>query len=194
MAAESRLGILAVASGTALAFRRLMFRPIPADSDADVTIAPTVLANGGLVVHVHEAVVWDDGPGALKVSLRNRRRMVVRALPATLAIVPSLVRTGHVVAAFGLVSHKVFRWLSPLAAVLWLASAAVLAADWDQPYVVLTAALVVAGMAAVCLVLVASRGGRAAMVGLAVAQCAFTLGVIDAARGRRARTWNREAG
>jgi cellulose synthase/poly-beta-1,6-N-acetylglucosamine synthase-like glycosyltransferase len=63
MAAESRLGILAVASGTALAFRRSLFRPIPADSDADVTVAPTVLVNGGLVVHVHDAVVFDDGPG-----------------------------------------------------------------------------------------------------------------------------------
>jgi cellulose synthase/poly-beta-1,6-N-acetylglucosamine synthase-like glycosyltransferase len=193
MAAESRLGILAVASGTALAFRRSLFRPIPADSDADVTIAPTVLANGGRVVHVHEAVVFDDGPGSLRVSLRQRRRMVLRALPATIAILPRLVRTGHLMAALGLVNHKVFRWLSPIAAGLWAVSAAVLVADGSREYVVLTVAVVVAGMASAGLVLATSRAGRRAMVGLAVAQIAFALGVVDAVRGRRARTWNREA-
>ena len=194
MAAESQLGILAVASGTALAFRRSLFRPIPADSDADVTIAPTVLINGGLVVHVHDAVVFDDGPGSLRVSLRSRRRMVLRALPTTITMVPRLVRTGHFLAALGLVNHKVFRWLTPLAAVLWAASAAALVLDGSQPYSVLTAALILAGMATAGLVLATSRAGRRATVGLAVAQIAFTLGVLDALRGRRARTWNRDAG
>ncbi len=194
MMAESRLGILAVASGTALAFRRSLFRPIPANSDADVTIAPTVLTNGGLVVHVDDAVVFDDGPGSLRATLRNRRRMALRALPATIAMVPRLVRAGHPMAALGLVNHKVFRWLTPLAAVLWLASAGALVLGGNQPYSVLTAALVLAGTATAGLVFATSRAGGRAMVSLAVAQVAFTLAVFDAVRGRRATTWNRDAG
>lgn len=192
MAAESRLGILAVASGTALAFRRSLFSAIPTHSDADVTVAPTVLANGGWVVHVSDAVVFDEGPDSLRFSLRSRRRMVLRALPATIEIVPRLVRAGHPWAALGLVTHKVFRWLTPLAAVLWAASAAALVLAGSQPYPILTAALLLAGAAIVGLVLATSRAGNRAVVGLAVAQLAFALAVYDALRGRRATTWNRD--
>ncbi len=194
MAAESELGILAVASGTALAFRRSLFRPIPADSDADVTIAPTVLLNGGLVVHVGDAVVFDDGPGSLSVSLRNRRRMVLRALPATLVLVPRLARTGHLMAALGLVNHKVLRWLSPFALVLWAGSAVILVAEGSPPFRLLTATLAFTALAGTGFVCATSRAGRRTIVGLAVAQVAFTLAVFDALRGRRARIWNRGPG
>lgn len=193
MAAESRLGILAVASGTALAFRRALFRAIPTDSDADVTVAPTVLINGGRVVHVRDAIVLDDGPGSLRIVLRSRRRMALRALPATIAIVPRLVRAGHLLAALGLVAHKVFRWVTPLAVLLWAACALVLVLDGSLPYAVLTLALIASGGAVVMVMVATSRAAGRALLSLAVAQLAFTLAVLDALRGRRAAMWNRDA-
>lgn len=193
MAAESRLGILAVASGTALAFRRALFRAIPTDSDADVTVAPTVLINGGRVVHVSDAIVLDDGPGSLRVVLRSRRRMALRALPATIAMVPRLVRAGHRLAALGLVVHKVFRWVTPLAVVLWAGCAVVLAVDGSRPYTLLTLALVAMGGAVLLVMAGTSRAASRALLGLAVAQFAFTLAVLDVVRGRRAAMWNRDA-
>jgi cellulose synthase/poly-beta-1,6-N-acetylglucosamine synthase-like glycosyltransferase len=192
MAAESRLGILAVASGTALAFRRALFRAIPTDSDADVTVAPTVLINGGRVVHVSDAIVLDDGPGSLRVVLRSRRRMALRALPATIAMVPRLVRAGHRLAALGLVVHKVFRWVTPLAVVLWAGCAVVLAFDGSRPYTLLTLALVALGGAVLLVMAGTSRAASRALLGLAVAQFAFTLAVLDVVRGRRAAMWNRD--
>lgn len=192
MAAESRLGILAVASGTALAFRRSLFRAIPPHSDADVVVAPTVLANGGRVVHVSGAVVIDAGPDSLLVSLQSRRRMVLRALPATAAIVARLARSGHVAAALGLVGHKICRWLSPAAGLLWAASAVVLVVTGMPPYLPLTLGLLIVAGGVLGLAAAFSSAARRAIAGLAVAQIAFALALADALRGRRATVWDRE--
>lgn len=190
MNAESRLGILAMASGTALAFRRVLFRPIPADSDADVVIAPTVALLGARVVHVPTAVVFDDGPATFETVLRSRRRMALRALPATLGLVPRLLGAGRFGPAMGLVAHKVFRWLTPVAALIWLASSAALLAGPDRTYAAVVVGLVAIAAAAVVLGIANART-RGALVSLAVAQLAFGLATVDAARGRRARMWTR---
>lgn len=191
MDAESRLGILAMASGTALAFRRILFRPIPLDSDADVTVAPTVAVLGGRVVHVPDAVVFDDGPRSNETVFRSRRRMALRALPATVRIVPQLVRARRIGAALSLVAHKLFRWATPFAAVLWIVSASALCLSGDTGYRVLTGAILALGALGGLLAVLAGRRTRGAVVGLVIAQLAFALAVFDALRGRRARTWSR---
>jgi hypothetical protein len=192
MSAESRLGLLAMASGTALAFRRSAFRPIPADSDADVVVAPNAVLAGFRVVHEPSAVVYDDGPPSLRAVLRNRRRMALRALPATLALIPRLVGAGRGAAAASLLAHKVFRWLSPAAALVWVLSAPALLVRSASPYRLLVVGLLAAGSAAGVAGLATPRT-RGAVASLAVAQVAFGLALIDAARGRRARTWTRDA-
>jgi cellulose synthase/poly-beta-1,6-N-acetylglucosamine synthase-like glycosyltransferase len=190
MDAESRLGILAMASGTALAFRRSAFRPIPADSDADVTVAPTVALLGSRVVHVPDAIVYDDGPTSFGAVLRNRRRMALRALPATLGLVPRLLLAGRFGASISLISHKLFRWLTPVAALVWALSAVALVVRGDPGYVPVVAALAGVGMLGA---IVGALNGRTrgAMASLAVAQLAFSLALVDVIRGRRARTWSR---
>ena len=191
MEAESRLGLLAMASGTALAFRRAMFHEIPIDSDADVVVAPTIALQGGRVVHVPAAIVFDDGPSSFGFVLRSRRRMALRALPATVALVPRLIAAGRIGPAIGLVAHKVFRWLTPVAAIIWLISSAAILARPSSPY----APPVVAVLAAIALVgslsLLDGRL-RGAVVSLALAQLAFGLALVDVLRGRRARMWTRE--
>ena len=192
MDAESRLGMLAMASGTALAFRRDLFRPIPLGSDADVTVAPSIAALGSRVVFVPGAIVYDDGPSSNETVLRNRRRMALRALPATVRLVPRLVRAGRVGPAVSLVAHKIFRWLTPFAALLWALSAAVLCLSGDRLYTEVTIAMVLVGSAAGLLATIAGRRSRGMVASLAIAQVAFTLATIDALRGRTARTWTRE--
>ncbi len=191
MNAESRLGLLAMASGTALAFRRALFRPIPADSDADVVVAPTVALLGSRVVHVPSAVVFDDGPATLEAVLRSRRRMALRALPATLDLVPRLLAAGRFGAAFGLIAHKVFRWLTPAAGVLWVISAGALIAAPNPTYAPVIIGLVV-GAALLFAVGLAYRRTRGAIASLALAQLAFSLALFDVIRGRRARMWTRQ--
>jgi cellulose synthase/poly-beta-1,6-N-acetylglucosamine synthase-like glycosyltransferase len=192
MEAESRLGSLALASGTALAFRRSLFQPIPSDSDADVTVAPTVVLQGGRVIHVPGAIVYDEGPSSLRVVFRTRRRMTLGALPATLGLIPRLVRAGRRSAAVGLFCHKVCRWLAPFAAVIWLASATALVMRGDPTYRPIVVVMVVAAAAAATVGLLVART-RSAVMSLAIAQAAFTLAAIDALRGRRARTWSRDS-
>lgn len=191
MDAESRLGILAMASGTALAFRRSLFRPIPPDSDADVTVAPTAVLLGGRVVHVPDAIVYDDGPSSLRVVFRNRRRMTLRALPATVKLIPNLVRARRDGAAIGLTFHKVFRWLTPAAAILWAISAIALVMRGDSLYEPMTFILISLGAVGTVAVVTRSRP-RAALASLATAQLAFLVAIADALVGRRVRVWTRD--
>lgn len=189
--AESDLGILAMASGTALAFRRHLFESIPADSDADVTVAPSTTAQGYRVVHAPDAIVFDDGPTSLAAVLRNRRRMALRALPATIRFVPRLVRAGRPGAAAALIAHKLFRWLTPAALCITAVAAIALVLAGDAIHTILVAA----GIAGVTVILAAAvlagPGPRGALASLAIAQVAFALATVDALVGRRARTWTR---
>lgn len=191
MDAESRLGVLAMASGTALAFRRSLFRQIPSDSDADVVVAPTVALQGSRVVHVPTAIVYDDGPSSFGFVLRSRRRMALRALPATVALVPRLVAAGRIGPALSLVAHKLFRWLTPVAAIIWLLSAAAILAQSGSSYALPVIALL-AGIVLIGGVSLLDRRLRGAIVSLALAQVAFGLAVLDVLRGRRARMWTRD--
>ncbi len=190
MRAESRLGILGAASGTSMAHRRSIFRPIPTDSDGDVAIAPNAALQGARVLFVPHAIVHDDGPARMEAVMRNRRRMALRAMPATISFIRRLAlrRPGT---AFGLVMHKLLRWLVPFFVLLWAIGAAGLVALGDGLYPALTAGLLVLGAPGALAGLLGGRRFRATAVGFAVAQVAFALAVIDMLRGRRARMWTR---
>ena len=191
MNAESRLGVLAIASGTALAFRRSLFRPIPLGSDADVTVAPTVATLGGRVVFVPEAIVFDDGPKTHETVLRTRRRMALRALPATLQLIPGLLRARRPGAALSLIAHKVFRWMTPFAALLWAVSSFALIVRNDPIYRDLTSALLLIGILGGLLAVIGGRRTRGLFASLLIAQAAFVLATLDVLRGRSAPTWTR---
>ncbi len=190
MAGESRLGILGAASGTCMAHRRSIFRPIPTDSDGDVAIAPNAALQGARVLFVRDAVVHDDGPARMEAVLRNRRRMALRAMPATLGFVRRLLarRPGT---AFGLIMHKVLRWLVPFFVLLWALAVVGLVLERDEVYTVLSAILLAIGIAGSLVFLLAGARTRGTLVSFAMAQVAFALAVIDMLLGRRARMWTR---
>ena len=191
MEGESRLGLLAAASGTSMAYRRSAFRPIPAGSDGDVAIAPAVALQGLRVVFVRDAVVRDDGPPDFTTVLRARRRMALRALPTTVHFIAALLRAGRWGPAIGLTFHKLLRWLVPWCVPAWIVGAAILVARGEPLYIGLTVAVLVGVAAVLAGLIVGGARARGAAIGFTLAQLAFAAALIDALRGRQARMWTR---
>jgi cellulose synthase/poly-beta-1,6-N-acetylglucosamine synthase-like glycosyltransferase len=117
---ESRLGILAVASGQAMAFRRALFRPLPTFVGDDCVIPLDVVEQGYRVVHCRDALAYDVMENEAGREFRTRVRMTLRNWLGTWRY-PSLLnpfrRFGY---AFALWSHKLLRWLGWIGIALML--------------------------------------------------------------------------
>ncbi len=110
---ESRLGILAVASGSAMAFRRLAFRPLPPDVGEDCLIPLDCVLQSLRVVHATTALAWDSMNDEESREFEARVRMTLRNWVGTWRRSQLLNPLRHPGYAFGLWSHKMLRWLSP---------------------------------------------------------------------------------
>jgi cellulose synthase/poly-beta-1,6-N-acetylglucosamine synthase-like glycosyltransferase len=126
---ESRLNMLVGANGALFAIRRSLFVSIPADGIVeDFLIAMNVRAAGYRVVYDPEAIAWEEV--ALNADHEFRRRVRIgagnfHALRHTWRMLSP--RAGAVALAFW--SHKVCRWLVPVALVSAQISAAMLARE-----------------------------------------------------------------
>lgn len=128
-ALESRLGILAVASGQAMAFRRSAFVPLPRDVGDDCMIPLDVALQGLRVVHLKSARAWDSMAAEASGEFRARVRMTLRNWIGTWrrgALLNPLRYPGY---AWALWSHKLLRWLGPVFLIAMTVSAAVLAVE-----------------------------------------------------------------
>jgi cellulose synthase/poly-beta-1,6-N-acetylglucosamine synthase-like glycosyltransferase len=190
MLAEAKLGILAKASGTALAFRRSLWQPIRVTSDADVTLPFLAVLKGYSVAFVPGAVVYDDGPQNLRIAFRARRRMG-RLMFSTVDHVVDLARAGAYGPAASLTFHKLLRWAAPWAAIGCAIDAVALGAlgQWDYAWLF----LVIAVGALLTLVAVSVlRGNRLSIVaGFLVSQLAFIVAGLDFVSGSRVTRWER---
>jgi cellulose synthase/poly-beta-1,6-N-acetylglucosamine synthase-like glycosyltransferase len=110
---ESRLGILAVASGSAMAFRRVAFRPLPPDVGEDCLIPLDCALQSFRVVHATTALAWDSMNHEESREFEARVRMTLRNWVGTWRRSRLLNPLRHPGYAFALWSHKVLRWLSP---------------------------------------------------------------------------------
>jgi cellulose synthase/poly-beta-1,6-N-acetylglucosamine synthase-like glycosyltransferase len=120
---ESELGMLATASGSAMAVRRSLYRPIPLHYGDDCIIPLDVRLQGFGVLQDSRCVVSDEMPHSIKGELRARIRMTARNWTGILSR-PALLNPFRFPGiAFGLISHKLLRWLTPfLMAMAFLAS------------------------------------------------------------------------
>ena len=110
-ALESDLGVLAVASGQAMAFRRAWFSPIPPHAGDDCVIPLDMALAGHRVIHRPEAVAYDVMEHDLERELRSRIRMTTRNWSGTL-LYPGLLNPWRAPGyALALWSHKILRWL-----------------------------------------------------------------------------------
>jgi len=184
---ESRLGILAVASGTAMAVRKACFYKLDPSVGEDCSLPLDVTANGFRVVHASNANARDMMESDPASELRTRIRMTMRNWTGTWKrpeLLNPLVHPGY---AFSLWSHKLLRWLSPFFLVLLVLSSIPLALTplfWPLPLLVLVV------LAAGCLGWFAERRGwRVPVAGTVwsflLANIGFFIGVVSAITGQR---------
>lgn len=117
---ESRLGILAVASGQAMAFRRDLFRPLPTFVGDDCVIPLDVVEQGYRVVHCRDAFAYDVMENEAGREFRTRVRMTLRNWVGTWRYPPLLNPFRHPGYAFALWSHKLLRWVGWIGIALML--------------------------------------------------------------------------
>lgn len=122
---ESDLGILAIASGSALAVRRRLFRPLPLQYGDDCVIPLDVRLQHHLVVQDPDAIVYDEMPHSIEGEFRARVRMTTRNWTGILHRGALLNPLHFPASAWAVVSHKFLRWLTP-----FFLAAAFLANAW----------------------------------------------------------------
>ena len=111
--AESRLGIMAVASGACIAVRRVLFRAMDPAIGEDCIVPLDVVAQGYRMVHVSDALAYDHMDNAPDREFGSRVRMTLRNWQGTWSRPELLNPLRHSGIAWALWSHKVLRWLSP---------------------------------------------------------------------------------
>jgi cellulose synthase/poly-beta-1,6-N-acetylglucosamine synthase-like glycosyltransferase len=111
--AESDIGILSTGGGAAMMIRRELYSPIPPRYGDDCILPLEVRLKGYLVLNDPWAVVFDHPPYSVAGELRGRIRMTARNWSGTLSRPALLNPFRFPLTAWGLISHKLLRWLTP---------------------------------------------------------------------------------
>jgi cellulose synthase/poly-beta-1,6-N-acetylglucosamine synthase-like glycosyltransferase len=138
---EGRLGILAVGSGACLAMRRSLFRPMSELYGEDCILPLQVVGQGYRFVHASDAVAYDTWPCDIRGELKSRIRTTLRNWQGTWSRPELLNPLRHPGIAFSLWSHKLLRWLSPLALLCMTVSSVILACQGQQLFLLISLAL-----------------------------------------------------
>lgn len=136
---ESRLNMLVGGNGAVLGIRRELFAPVPANGIIDdFLIAMHVRSTGSRVVYDPEAIAWEEVAPNVRHEFRRRVRIGAGNFYALLHTWRLLNPAAGWV-AFAYWSHKICRWLVPMAILGSLAAAIGLA---RQPLYAASAALI----------------------------------------------------
>lgn len=111
---ESDLGILATCSGSAFAIRRELFRPVPRQYGDDCVVPLDIRLQGFRIVQDSQIVVRDEMPHTIDGELRARIRMTARNWAGIIGRARILDPLRFPGTAWGLISHKFLRWMTPL--------------------------------------------------------------------------------
>ncbi len=194
---ESRLGILAVASGACLALRASLYEGLPLQYGDDCILPLQVTRHGHEVRHHPLAQAHDIGAPDFEAEFASRVRMTLRNWGGTWSMAEMLNPLRHPGVSFGLWSHKILRWLSPV----FLAGIFVFAhflffQGHTLGYIV---AIVADGLLAwtVICVLAFRLSVRLPMqnilIGFAVANSAFMIGVAKGVLGQKMKQYSKGA-
>ncbi|HLY37648.1 MAG TPA: glycosyltransferase family 2 protein [Candidatus Binatia bacterium] len=189
---EAKVHSVVGTAGCIAALRRELFRPLPADVDADVAEALEVSAQGYRVVFEDDAVVYEAGEsGSVREELERRTRVIARGLRGYWYARRVFHPLRHPWFFLDLLSHRLLRWAVPvLLAIAFLANLALLG---DPVYVVtLLAQVAFYGTAAVGYVL-ERRQVRAPGLFIPLYFCVVNLAPLLAVRqlyrGRTTAVW-----
>src|SRR6266581_3037765 len=189
--AESDLGTLATASGAAMAIRRAAFAPMKTCCGDDCVLPLTTRLKGYRVVHDSRAAVFDRFPHSIEGELRARIRMVARNWTGTLSEPGLLNPLRFPGTAWGLVSHKLLRWLTPFFLAVLLAASTVALAHGRYVFLWLVQ---IAFYGAALVGWLRTRSGRQTRVfalpfAFCLANVGFFLGMVKALRNQRIVTY-----
>jgi len=181
---ESRLGILAVASGACMAVRRSIFRPMLATVGEDCLIPLDVVDQGYKMIHATKALAFDKMEHETSKEFRTRVRMTLRNWQGTWSYPQLLNPLKNYNIAWALWSHKVLRWLSPFFLLLWcLGSIALISAFESQSFLGIPGAVFILATFAGALKL--PLPGAAVAYSFCLANVGFMVGVIKAIAGTK---------
>ncbi len=110
---ESDLGILATATGACMAVRRELWRDLTPIDDSDFTTPLDVILQGSRVVYAPDAVAYDEPASSVRGEIRTRIRQTSKNLIGTLKRWGWKGWVRHPLVSWGLLSHKILRWLTP---------------------------------------------------------------------------------
>ena len=110
---ESRLGLLATATGACMAVRRRLWQDLGPIDDSDFTTPLDVILQGSEVVYVQAALAFDNPPTSVRGEFQTRVRQTSRNLAGTLQRWGWRGWLSHPLVSWGLLSHKLLRWFTP---------------------------------------------------------------------------------
>jgi len=186
--AESKFGLLASTFGPCTAVRRSIFRRLRSTEDIDFITPLDALAAGYRVVHEPTATVTEFAHDGVAEQFRARVRMVTKNFPGTLRKLGPLRRRPLVI--FGVVSHKVLRWLTPSLLLALLVFSVTEHGALGRTVLVGEAALYAGGLIGA----IAWRFGRnvpaaSTAFSFLVANAGFLVGTFRALRGTKVAVW-----
>jgi biofilm PGA synthesis N-glycosyltransferase PgaC len=186
--AESKFGLLASTFGPCTAVRRSIFRNLRSTEDIDFITPLDALAAGYRVVHEPSATVTEFAHDGVAEQFKARVRMVTKNFPGTVRKLWPLRRRPLVV--FGIVSHKVLRWLTPSLLIALFAFSVTENGVLGRGVLVGEIALYAGGLVGA----IAWRVGRnvpaaSTAFSFLVANAGFLVGTFRALRGTKVAVW-----
>lgn len=111
---ESKLGNFAMGSGPIMAIRRSLFKPLDPDVGEDFVLPMQTAINGYRVIYepeaVSEEILFQNTPARM---LRSKVRVISKDLRGLFLCRAILNPFRYRLYAWGLISHKLLRWLVP---------------------------------------------------------------------------------
>jgi len=189
---EGEWGTETSISGSISAVRRELFRPLPEHIDFDMAHPLHTAMSGHRTVYEPEAVSREEARERSESEFGARVRMAIFAYSFVPYLIARLGRCQRRVYVFQVLSHKLARWLSPLALVSLLVASAFLATSSPLVALLLAAQLALYGAAALGYALQGNALGRVFGVPLffATINLAFLVGFARYLRGERIGTWS----
>ncbi len=189
---ESRLGSTIVGNGAIYAMRRRLCRPLPREAEADVAYPLLALRSGFRVVFERRARCWERAASSVREEFGRKTRIITKQI----ATYRHPAAGGGPLpggALFQILSHKVARWLVPLAlGGMFVASAAADSRLLRATWLAQAAFYVLAGAGA----LLESLGRRIPRICFVpyyfcAVNAASVKGMLDYARGERGVVWEK---
>ena len=188
---ESLLSSTLGANGSIYALRRELFEELESDIISDFIMPVRVWRRGFRVVYAPSAIAEEQSGGTFLDEFRRRTRIIARSLHGLWSERGVLNPFAHGFFAFQMFSHKLLRWLVPLALLVALASNALLL-QYELFRVLFALQLGIYGLALLGNIF-ASSLGRVALFYVPAHFCAINagalLGFLSFISGRRYRVW-----